>query len=394
MNIGFVTTWFERGGAYVMKQYYYLLKNSHSIFIYARGGEKFAENDPNWDWKNVTWGDRLDNTRVIWRSFKKWVKKNNIEIIFFNEQKDLEILYLIRKYFPKIIIGTYIDYYKLNTIEDFELYDFLVCNTKRHFSVFKNHPQVYYLPWGTDIDIFKPIQNNNQKLVFFHSMGMAKRKGTDLLIESFIDGKLYEESELIIHTQIDLNKYFNFNQDKFQNYNITIINRSVSAPGLYYMGDVYVYPTYLDGLGLTIYEALSSGLPVIATNVPPINEIINEDNGSLIGIIELISRSDGYYWPLAIPDKEELIKTMQDYISSYHQIDIKKEKARKFAEENLNWNDRRNEVNRIFTQVKKLQLKDLNKKYTYFKKKQINNKLNYILKLLPDYIQKFYYNRN
>ena len=40
MNIGIVTTWFERGGAYVSRQYRDLLKNDFNVFIYARGGEQ------------------------------------------------------------------------------------------------------------------------------------------------------------------------------------------------------------------------------------------------------------------------------------------------------------------------------------------------------------------
>lgn len=39
MNIGLVTTWFERGAAYVSKAYLNSLKTDNNVFIYARGGE-------------------------------------------------------------------------------------------------------------------------------------------------------------------------------------------------------------------------------------------------------------------------------------------------------------------------------------------------------------------
>ena len=35
MNIGFVSTWFERGAAYVTKAYIELLKDENNIYIYA-----------------------------------------------------------------------------------------------------------------------------------------------------------------------------------------------------------------------------------------------------------------------------------------------------------------------------------------------------------------------
>ena len=44
MNIGIVTTWFERGAAYVSKQYKDSLEEcGHKVFIYSRGGEKASE---------------------------------------------------------------------------------------------------------------------------------------------------------------------------------------------------------------------------------------------------------------------------------------------------------------------------------------------------------------
>ncbi len=38
MNIGFVSTWFERGAAYVTKQYIDAVKERNYVFVYARGG--------------------------------------------------------------------------------------------------------------------------------------------------------------------------------------------------------------------------------------------------------------------------------------------------------------------------------------------------------------------
>lgn len=54
MNIGFISTWFERGAAYVTKAYVDILKDNHNVFVYARGGEKTGEGDPNWDLPYVT----------------------------------------------------------------------------------------------------------------------------------------------------------------------------------------------------------------------------------------------------------------------------------------------------------------------------------------------------
>ena len=61
MNIGIVTTWFERGAAYVSKNFRdtLLLDQSNQVFIFARSGEKYAKGDQNWDVENVFWSSRI-----------------------------------------------------------------------------------------------------------------------------------------------------------------------------------------------------------------------------------------------------------------------------------------------------------------------------------------------
>jgi 1,2-diacylglycerol 3-alpha-glucosyltransferase len=350
MKIGFVSTWFERGAAYVTKSYIDLLKEKNEVFIYARGGESYGKGDPNWDLPNVTWGKKLVGTNINFNHIEKWLKKNKIETLFFNEQHEIEIVYKIKARFPQIKIGSYIDYYKESTVHSFSIYDFLICNTQRHYSVFKHHPQCYYIPWGTNTEVFKPKNIPKREITFFHSVGMSFRKGTKLLLESFIEGELYKNSKLIIHSQIDIKESFGFDKQKLNNYNIEIIEKTVPAPGLYHLGDVYVYPTMLDGLGLTLYEALSCGLPVITSNNAPMNEVINSEVGKLVEIDHFRSRSDGYYWPLSICKKDSLISAMKYYIENKESINNFKSVARKVAIEKWNWKKREVEVNNAFNE--------------------------------------------
>ena len=50
-KIGIVTTWFERGAAYVSKQFKEVWEKDNEVYIYARGGEDLAINDPKMDHK-------------------------------------------------------------------------------------------------------------------------------------------------------------------------------------------------------------------------------------------------------------------------------------------------------------------------------------------------------
>ena len=114
------------------------------------------------------------------------------------------------------------------------------------------------------------------------------------------------------------------------------------------MGNVYVYPTRLEGIGLTIYEALACGLPVLTTNYPPMNEIINSKIGRLVKVKRNYCRSDGYYWPMSLCDEKDLANSMNFYINNCETIKIHSKNARKFAEHNLDWEKQSKKLSRIF----------------------------------------------
>ena len=345
MNIGIVTTWFERGAAYVSRAYMdCLMKEGHQVYIFARGGELKAKDDPKWNLPTVTWGREC----VTYIDFKRWIKKHNLDILFFNEQTDFYPVVLIKKNMPTLKIGAYIDYYTERTINWYDVYDFVICNTKRHLEAMDKHKQAFYVRWGTDTTVFKPTEVVHSGISFFHSVGMSNRKGTDILLKAFIDGKLYEKSKLIVHTQVPISSVTDFTIDSLKEYNIQVIEKTVSAPGLYYMGDIYVYPTRLDGLGLTIYEALSSGMPVITTNYPPMNEIVHDGIGLLVEVSRNYCRNDAYYWPMSICDEQSLIDCMMFYINHPEELKAQKKNARVEAEALYNWDYNSRSVTDIF----------------------------------------------
>ena len=350
MVIGIVTTWFERGAAYVSKAYREnLINKGHQVFIYARGGENKGEASTDWNGDYVTYGKDLYDEVIDKRHLFNWIQANNIEAILFNEQRSFNIVAETKKKFPNLKLGCYVDYYTETTLPWFEVYDFLICNTRRHEFAMSKHPQKYYLRWGTDVNVFTPNNREDSDVIrFFHSVGMSPRKGTDILLESFIEGKLYEESKLIIHTQIPIEKVSKYKTEELKELGIEVIEKTVTAPGLYYLGDVYVYPTRLDGLGLTMYEALASGMPVITTDNGPMNEIINNQVGKLVSVDYYYCRKDAYYWPMSVCHKESLQMAMKWYINNPDKINIQREAARNRAIQLYDWSNQADELSEIF----------------------------------------------
>lgn len=397
MNIGIVTTWFERGAAYVSKQYMDLLAKENNVFIYARGGEEYAIGDNNWDKNNVTWGKKsymhVIPTFINKKDFKKWIDKNNIETVLFNEQQWWMPVLWCKEWGIKT--GAYIDYYTEETLPFFGVYDFLICNTKKHFSAFNWHPQCYYLPWGTNVDVYKPQNKrleDKEKVVFFNSSGMnPDRKGVYPLIKAFNEVK--GPKKLILHSQLDLKNYYKDLRGIFEelekNEELEIISQTVTAPGLYHLADVYCYISKLDGIGLTLPEAISCGLQGITPNNAPMNEFIDEEEGTgkLVKVERLYARRDGYYWPQCDVQTKDLVKQMQYYLDNMEKLDDMKKKSREHALRVLDWKDREKELEEIFEMSKILGIeKDSVKDIKWFETKRARNFNNIFAPLYHVYI--------
>ena len=354
MRIGIITTWFERGAAYVSKYYRNnLIDEGNDVYIYARGGEVRKETAEEWSDVNVEYGLDLADDNIDPCHFFKWIKKHALEVVFFNEQRSFDIVAKTKKKFPDLVIGCYVDYYTELTIPWFNIYDFLICNTKRHSFAMNNHPQMFYLRWGTDTQLFTPDNRQKADFVrFFHSVGMSYRKGTDILVNSYINNQLYNKSKLIIHSQISIDKVCCYAKKDLEAFGIEVIEKTVTAPGLYHLGDVYVYPTKLDGLGLTMYEAMACGMPVITTNNAPMNEIVDNSVGRLVDVDYYYCRQDGYYWPMSVCSQNALSQAMQYYIDHPQQVQVQGNAARELALKTYNWKDRAKELNHIFHTAK------------------------------------------
>ncbi|MBO4475722.1 MAG: glycosyltransferase family 4 protein [Bacteroidales bacterium] len=348
MRIGIVTTWFERGASYVSRQYMNILQKTDEVFIYARGGEKSGKNDPKWDLPNVHWAPRdwadwsiYGSTFIKKRDFKRWIDENRIELVFFNEQQVFMPLLWCKQW--KVKTAAYIDYYTETLIPLYDIYDCLICNTKRHAFAFRDNPRAHYLKWGTDINLYTPGVDKHEKVTFFNSAGMDPyRKGADHVISAFYRLKDRQKARLIIHAQVSLATVFPNLKSVIDELagegSLVVIEKTVSAPGLYYMADVYVYPSRLDGIGLTLMEAASSGLACITIDNAPMNEFIERDFGRVCKVDYYFCREDGYYWPLAVADIDSLASLMQGFVDGREDLAEMKVKARDYAERELDFN--------------------------------------------------------
>lgn len=381
MRVGIVTTWFDRGAANVSRQIMNAIKDSADVYIYARG-EKYAKGDSYWDLPNVHWGRRLywaGSGKIDRGDFERWINDKRIETLVFNEQRWWQPIIWAKEMGVKI--GAYIDYYTNEDINNFSIFDFVICNTQRHFSAFCWHPGAVYVPWGTQTNLYRPQDKSNKVFTFFHSCGWDPyRKGLDILINAFDRIKEDIDAELLIHTQCDISDLIVCDSK------IRVIKQTLPPPGMFTEGDVYVYPSRLEGIGLTIVEALSCGRPVITTDEPPMSEFVqNGVTGYLIPVKRSFKRQDGYYWNMVEADVDKLAELMLTmYSMDSERLNEMKNSSRHYALESRDWLVQSKKIFSVimesdYTPINKEMVEVINK-YDYSGK---SKKLDYLIRFKP-----------
>jgi glycosyltransferase involved in cell wall biosynthesis len=126
-----------------------------------------------------------------------------------------------------------------------------------------------------------------EDIVILYVGTIAKRKGIDLLVEAFEKiVNSYPQSLLVLAGPISLRikgreEFVNEMKNRFKELGIS---EKVMFTGLIdnvneYMkaSDIFVFPSRAEGFGTVVVEAMATGLPVIAVNIPGVTESIIED---------------------------------------------------------------------------------------------------------------------
>lgn len=136
-------------------------------------------------------------------------------------------------------------------------------------------------PYGVDSGFWHPAPaaEPHATLRFVYAGACSLRKGTPLLLEAWSAARLPDARlELVGQWQLAAQRRLQLPQD--------VIHRPpTSAAELrtcLQASDVFVFPSYFEGYGLVILEALACGLPVIATDATAGPDVLDEDRGRLV----------------------------------------------------------------------------------------------------------------
>ncbi len=153
---------------------------------------------------------------------------------------------------------------------------------------------------------------------------LNKQKGFDILIEAWLKVKT-ENTRLVIAGEGEerevLQKQINKSGLSEQ---ISLIGNVQDMPAFYQSLNLLVMPSRWEGLGIAALEAGACGVPVVASAVDGLSDIINENTG----------------WSLIPNDSQELARVLQETLSQLNSevTRIKQAKLRTLIEEKYSIN--------------------------------------------------------
>lgn len=178
--------------------------------------------------------------------------------------------------------------------------------------------KIYINPYGVDLIRFFVKRNSrpNKKIRFLFVGGIDAGKGIPLLLAVW--KRLQSENvELNLVGPVSELVVTLIKREGLSDVNVFGKVPHHSLPAIFHNNDVFIFPSFFDGFGLVILEAMASGLPVITTTATAGPDLIG--NGEEGFIIEP-------------GDLEALEKTIRFFINNEQAITTMGDKARARAE--------------------------------------------------------------
>ena len=219
--------------------------------------------------------------------------------------------------------------------------DLYICPSKLDFDLVNQENKVY-LPIPIDREMFPFKLRKNADIFVFNNGhgGSLGRNGLKELLEAIamVSSRI---PRFIINSQVPV-------EGGILDSRVTFHCGNLIKEKLYSEGDVFLFPHKFDGLSLPIQEAMSSGMPIISTNLYPFNTYLPK---------ELLFEPDGQTWAKMAEGKRTVEKAVlrprniAEKIEEWVGQDITKysKEMNKLAEE-WSWNNQKDNWIKIIEQ--------------------------------------------
>ena len=247
-------------------------------------------------------GPRMFNV-FSYIKLRKIIKENSYKVVHSHQPRSDYMIYLLKRYFftdnffkwVVSIHGKYDSYLDNNFKKNFKLYFFkklvfswsfadeVIVISEEVKTWLENHTKKlnpHVINYWISLKEFSAVsQNTPLNIVFLGRLN--KNKGIEDLVDSLNDINLdfylliggFGSQEYINYLKQKMNKNLR-NRSSFLGY---VEDQSKFFEGI----DLFVFPSYSEGLGLVLLEAMSYQKICITRNVEPMNQFINDENGYL-----------------------------------------------------------------------------------------------------------------
>ena len=247
-------------------------------------------------------GPRMFNV-FSYIKLRKIIKENSYKVVHSHQPRSDYMIYLLKRYFftdnffkwVVSIHGKYDSYLDNNFKKNFKLYFFkklvfswsfadeVIVISEEVKTWLENHTKKlnpHVINYWISLKEFSAVSQNTPLNIGFLGR-LNKNKGIEDLVDSLNDINLdfylliggFGSQEYINYLKQKMNKNLR-NRSSFLGY---VEDQSKFFEGI----DLFVFPSYSEGLGLVLLEAMSYQKICITRNVEPMNQFINDENGYL-----------------------------------------------------------------------------------------------------------------
>lgn len=178
--------------------------------------------------------------------------------------------------------------------------------------------RVQWIPNGVDVSLFFPDPtkkiNGDEELHLFYPGRFVWLKGHTVLVDAFsqvIESGLKAKLHLAGYgplLETIQRRVSSLNLDAHVIFHGSI--RKEEMPALYRQMDIFVSPSFSEGLSVSMLEAMASGLPIISTEIEAVEGILNDQQSEIVPVNDISALAGAI---IKLAERPELRRAMGEW---------------------------------------------------------------------------------